>query len=214
MTSFLDIKRSKEFLSYALTNPGSNFIEQEVVLKLPLFAIDLKNQLDLVKIIEDLKNHSELYPTDFNKVNTSVKVQEGYRSSYKLHKEVDTFGHVIETILSNVENLQSTTESFVKNKRYYFSDFWGIIYKKSDYTTWHYHGCQSLLNDLVYNVVLYLNDNKNPLVIKQYNSDPIKIYPQEGLCIFMSPFLWHMVEENDNNERFVLAGNLVYDRDQ
>jgi len=89
-----------------------------------------------------------------------------------------------------------------KNRKFYFPEFWGNIYRKGDYTIKHDHlfSCFSIV------YFLKSKPNYSPLIFSQSRT---KIKPTEGRLIIFPSYIQHEVPVHTSNDtRITLSGNI------
>ena len=91
----------------------------------------------------------------------------------------------------------------LNDRRYYFSDLWGVVYQKDDHTYPHNH-FPSYFSFCYY---LKTTENSSPLVFDDTN---VKIKPTTGMLVLFPGWMIHSVPPQlVNEERILLSGNIT-----
>lgn len=174
---------------------------QDINLTFPVYTFSLKNHIDISGLICKIRLMREKFKIS---TQTNVQCSNGWRSPYlyvNVNEECMMFLETINVIENTIKSIDSTVNAKV-------STLWMMIYNAQDSTEWHNHG--SLWDRLCYNIVLYLNSSKTPLIVKTKLNEDLLIFPEVGKLVVMHPLTLHCVPKVQDEERIVFAANLAY----
>ena len=142
----------------------------------------LRNCIDEVKKLGDSQDRQ-----------TNLK---GFMTSYHVYKETDILNPLLDAILEAC-NMYATDRKAL-------AEAWVGIYKKGDYAVEHSHLGTSL------SFCYYMQAQKEDAAIEFTDANK-KFYPTTGmLLVFPSPFKHKVHEQKTDNERVILAGNILF----
>ena len=173
-----------------------NVIRQKIEVSLPIYTVDVSDEIDVDLVIEKIRNLKKLYPET---TTTNVITKNGWRSPYifKYQPELQNFLEVISCIQKTLKKINSFEVNLI--------NLWTVIYQNEDSSQSHNH--YTIWDNLAYNTVLYLTDSKTPIIFETTDSK-FEVYPKKGMLLIMHPLTIHSVPEvKDESERIVLVCN-------
>ena len=171
-------------------------VKYKCSVNLPVYSMQLN--IDNEQLIKDIKHHRKNFPEG---EASNVKA---WRSSYKTHKQTETFDPYIDKILDAVDRIRiSDPESFSRLElcTYKVQDFWALMYEEGDRTVRHTHYPCTWASCYY----AYVDEDSAPIKF-----DRLRIKPKSGTLLLWNGSLFHSVPET-KGKRIAISANLIID---